>query len=64
MLIFPSQRNYSLPSGFSVERLRQVLLLGVQLNLSVRAQTYYMAGPCRKEGAGCSAFVLYMNGAQ
>ena len=26
MLIFPSQRNYSLSSGFSVERLRQVLL--------------------------------------
>ena len=26
MLIFPSQRNFSLSSGFSVERLRQVLL--------------------------------------
>ena len=26
MLIFPSQRNYSLSSGFSVERFRQVLL--------------------------------------
>ena len=26
MLIFPSQSNFSLSSGFSVERLRQVLL--------------------------------------
>ena len=30
MLIFPSQRNYSLSSGFSVERLRQVLLFSME----------------------------------
>ena len=56
MLIFPSQRNFSLSSGFSVERLRQVLLFG-----SFKSHSFVENQITRNSNYVCSLNYFYLH---